>query len=196
MNTGIPYFKNLEYKLPVIERCCANCAFFQLSGDMDGKMRCEYMSSLSQDRCVNVEKYGCCKHFFSYKHSLALYECKSKDELDLKSEIYGIQLDELLKTEILDGFEEYEKATSKMQSYALKIENKLFERGLPYDPLEIAYPRKIDLKRISANGGIWMIERSQNFSRVNAYIKKFDEWFRNPHSSPDVLRDAMIHRSS
>ena len=73
-----------------------------------------------------IDLYGACDHFFSLEHAKLLKDCASVAEFNLKKEIFGIELDPLLLTEIKDGFNECEIATPKMVEYAIRIHNVLY----------------------------------------------------------------------
>ena len=181
-----------DYVLPEPEKCCKKCAFFDSNRSYlnDGGCQCRYLSYCSNPSflggSVKVNDLGCCKHFFSKEHSLLFNECNSKDEFDLKLDIFGIELDELLRIEIEDGFGECEKATEKMQDYARNICDS-FLRTIHKPEPNKWLPMMINLKEISADGGIWKIRVSDNFFRINQYIKANDKEFREKYTIDGLM---------
>ena len=116
-----------------------------------------------------IDLYGACDHFFSLEHAKLLKDCASVAEFNLKKEIFGIELDPLLLTEIKDGFNECEIATPKMREYAIQIHNVLY----PMNEEVMTLPLAIDISRYSSTEKYSpaMIEVSHNFHRMSAYIK-------------------------
>lgn len=125
-----------------------------------------------------IDLYGACDHFFSLEHAKLLKDCASVAEFNLKKEIFGIELDPLLLTEIEDGFNECEIATSKMLEYAIQIHHVLYPMNEEVMTLPLAIdisrlPLAIDISRHSSTEKYSpvMIEVSHNFHRMSAYIK-------------------------
>ena len=116
-----------------------------------------------------IDLYGACDHFFSLEHAKLLKDCASVAEFNLKKEIFGIELDPLLLTEIKDGFNECEIATPKMREYAIQIHNVLY----PMNEEVMTLPLAIDISRHFSTEKFSpvMIGVSHNFYRMSAYIK-------------------------
>lgn len=114
-----------------------------------------------------MNDFGVCNHFISRDAVKLLKDCNSPEELDVKLAVFDVQLDDLLLTEIKDGFECCEKATKKMRDYAATISKTLgFSRG--------QMPLQIDIRKSRKDGTIGgeVISISSNFMRVNAFIKE------------------------
>lgn len=157
----------LGYTTPIMEKCCAKCAFSSIDGnDGWGCKECAYMSA-ARPGSVNTEvnDYGVCNHFLSREAAKMLKDCGSPEELDLKLSIFGIQLDDLLVTELKDSCGCCEKATKKMMDYASTIACMLGAR----DDIPLA----VNIKNITEDGRVKQesISWSHNFSRINAFIK-------------------------
>lgn len=125
-----------------------------------------------------IDLYGACDHFFSLEHAKLLKDCASVAEFNLKKEIFGIELDPLLLTEIKDGFNECEIATPKMVEYAIRIHNVLYPMNEEVMTLPLAIdisrlPLAIDISRHFSTEKFSpvMIGVSHNFHRMSAYIK-------------------------
>lgn len=178
-----------NYKLPEIERCCKNCAFYSNSGMLDGKHKCTYVNEILSCKDIwiglnsfgsEIHEFGCCDHFISMKDTLSLFDCRSKDEFSIKKDIFNIEINDLLLVELLDGFHEYEKATTKMMKYAIKIHSFLVKNDMSdLNKSRTALPLEINLEHLGSNGSIWNIEISNNFSRINAYIKNHVDEFKS-----------------
>ena len=159
--------KAIGYKTPVMERCCAKCAFSTIDGNDSWDFKqCNYIASSCLDD-GEVNDFGVCNRFISRDVVKLLKDCNSPEELDVKLAIFDAQLDDLLLTEIKDGFGCCEKATKKMRDYAATITKMLrFSRG--------QMPLQIDIRKSRKDGTIGgeAISVSSNFMRVNVFIKE------------------------
>lgn len=127
-----------------------------------------------------IDLRACCKHFISHASAKLIRDCKSPEELQMKIEIFGIELDPLLLTELQDGFKLYERATKKMWDYASAIHDML----APMDKEVVPWPLAISCKHLfvgeeddidalisSTFSEETEFQTSENFSRIHAYIK-------------------------